>query len=766
MAQSEFTRHLTGSGQFTDDLRIEGVLYGQVLRSPHAHAKFRDIRTEAALAAPGVVAIFTGADLERAGVGSIPCHWPVEQSDGSPMATPPYPPLSLERARHVGDAIAFVVAESREAAVDGVERIEVDYTPLPSVTDAEDALSAAAPLLWTEAPGNVCFRCEFGDAAATDATFAETNTIVKRRYKFPRVLAHSLETRSALAIPEAHGITLHTQSQGVQYLRGVLAGVLGCGEGTLHVVTPDVGGSFGMKAFLYPEQVLVAHAARRLGRPVKWAAERSSEAFLADTHARDQLFDIELALDDAGRFRALRVSTIANLGAYLSLFGPLNSTAADRFPGPYDIPTAHVVVTGAFTNTAPVDAYRGAARAETVFPVERIVDAAARELGIDPPELRRRNFARSAEPRRTNCLGLTIDNSDYESCLDEALARFDWAGRASRRAKAHAGGRLYGAGLASYATTTMGGGEQVRLEVDTNGKVCLLVGTQSSGQGHETAFASAVATALSIDPERVQVIQGDTRLFDVESITGGSRSIASVVPASEEAARAWIERGRSVAAALSQTEATRISYQNGTFANAATGARLGLKDLVSAAVEAGLSDTEPRPCLAVVGRHDPEKGTNPSGTHVCELEIDPETGAATLLRYVSVDDVGRVLTPDLAAGQIHGGVAQGFGQAMLEVCRYDRDTGQLVSGSFLDYALPRADDLPFFESSFHQEQGALPLRGLGEMGTIASTPAILNAVTDALAQIGGENIEVPATPERIWRACQCATSRSGKAAGE
>jgi len=757
MAETEFHRHLTGTGQFTDDLQVDGVLYGQVLRSPHAHALLLGMDIDAALAQPGVVAVFTADDLKRDGVGPIPCLWPVEQSDGSPSVTPLNSALACDRVRHVGDAVAFVVAETPLAALDSAETIEVDYSPLPSVTDPRDALQANAPLLWPEAAQNACFHCEFGDSTATDAAFSGAARIVRRTYRFPRVLPNPIESRSALAVPDGGVVTLYTQTHGAQYFRGILAGVLGCPISELHVVTPDVGGSFGMKAFVYPEQILTTHAARRLERPVKWVAERSSEGFLGDNHARDLAYDIELALDQSGHFLGLRLQTTAGLGAYLSSYGPLNSTAVNRLVGPYELPTAHIVVDGAFTNTLPVDSYRGAGRAEAVFPFERIIDVAAHELGIDPSEMRRRNFAVSTEQMRTNCLGLAIEHRDYGLCLDEALSRFDWVGRGARRAKARALGRLYGAGLTCYAATTMPGPEEVRLQVDTNGTVSILVATQSSGQGHETAFASAVARMLSIEPARVQIIQGDSRRFGFESMTGGSRSIACVTPACEQAAAALIERGKKVAATLLQADVEQITYRGGVFLDEETDRHFEFKDLVSAAVQAEIADGVAKNCLASTGYRDAESMTYPSGTHICEVELDPETGKVYLLKYLSMDDVGHVLTPKLAPGQVHGAVAQGFGQAVLEACSYDRESGQLLSGSFLDYAMPRADDLPFFDTNFVGGYEPSLLRGIGEMGTIASTPAILNAINDALAQICAEEVEPPATPERIWRSCRDAT---------
>ncbi len=754
MAATEFLRHIAGAGRFTDDLRIEGEAYGHVVRSPHAHAELNELSTKPAEAQPGVIAVFTAADLERAGVGTIPCLYPVEQTDGSPMRAPPNPPLARDRVRHVGDAVAFVVAESLAAAANAADRLEIDYVPLPSVTDAEPALSPTAPLVWPEAPGNICYRWDTGDAAATDAAFASAAKVVSRKITFQRCMANTLETRSVIAAPDAGSLILYTQTQGVKFIRDQLAAVLGCPQGELHVVTPDVGGSFGLKAYLYPEQILVAHAARFLGRPVRWAAERSSGGFLGDNQARDQDFEVELALSEQGRFLGLRIRALANLGAYLSNYTPGNPTFVKSISGPYDIPAAHVGVTAVFTNTLPVDSYRGAGRTESVYPMERIVDAAAHELGIDPSELRRRNLARSAGTTRVNCLGLKVDNRDFERCLDQALGRSDWAHRGSRGEASRARGRLHGVGLACYATIAAGGEEKVRLEVDTDGLVSVLVGTQSSGQGHATAFCRLVADELCIERDRVRLVQGDTRQFSDGSMTAGSRSIAAATPACKRAARALIERAREVAAALMQTSPEQIAYARGAFRSEATETDFDLGSLVVAAAEAGSADQGPKPCLAVEISHDPGPQTFPSGAHVCELEIDPETGKINLLRYVSVDDAGRILTPELAVGQVHGGVAQGVGQAILEACRYDPGNGQLLSGSFLDYAMPRADNLPFFQAGFVEQPDDALLRGLGEMGTIASTPAIVNAIIDALRQLGVHEVDMPATPEAIWRVCQ------------
>jgi carbon-monoxide dehydrogenase large subunit len=745
---SEFLRHLEGAGRFTADLTFPGQAHGFVLRSPHAHAVIKRIDCSAAMARPGVLAIFTGPDLRDAGTGPLPCIWPVEQADGSPMAVPAPLALAVGRARYVGEPVAFVVAETRDTAADAAEEIEIDYAPLPAVVSARAGLGEAAPQLWPEVPGNTCFACEFGDRAATDAAFAAANHVVRRRLTFPRAVANPIEPRAAIAVPEDGICTLYTPSQGAQFLRGLLAGALGWDQGALHVVTPDVGGSFGIKSVPYPEQVLATHAARQLGRPVSWVAERSADGFLGDNHARDQAFDIELALDGTGRFLGVRLQTVANLGARLSAYSPINSTEVRTLPGPYHLPAGFARVTGVFTNTVPVDAYRGAGRAEMVYPLERAIDAAARELGIDRAEIRRRNFAKGEGPTRTNCFGMEIDNRDYSAPFEATLAAAGWTAQAQHRAEAGGRGRLYGLGLASYATTAFGGEERVRVEIDGEGTVTALCATQSSGQGHATAYAQAIAGELGVPPVRIRVVQGDTRRYAVESITAGSRSIATGVPACCDAARALIRRAGAVAAALMQCAEGQVSYAAGVFHGPDAGASVTFAELVRAAGRMEPADDCTAPVICAEGRADPGEETWPCGTHVCEVEIDPETGSVSVSSYRAVDDVGQVVAPDLARGQVYGGVAQGLGQALLEHCVYDAESGQVAAGSFMDYAMPRADNLPFIEAAFAAAEGRAGIHGLGEMGTIAAFPAVMNAVCDAL----GVEIDAPATAHRIWEA--------------
>ncbi len=752
----EFSRLVTGSGQYTADLNFPGQLHGYVLRSPHAHANVKSVEIRKALSNSDVIAIFTASDLERSGVGSIPCIYPVEQADGSPMASPPNNVLASDRVRHVGDAVAFIVATSRDTAESAAELIDIDYALLPSVSEAHDALLPDAPELWPEAPHNICFQCTYGNRENTDTAFRQADRIVKRRLTFPRVIVNTLETRAAIAVPDTQSVTLHTQSQGAQYLRDLLVNVVGCTPDELHVVTPDLGGAFGIRGLPYPEQVLVTHAARVLRRPVKWVGERGPEGFLSDNHARDQSFDVELAVENNGRFSGIRMRTVANLGAKLSGYAPINSTMVYWLPGPYDIPTGYCEVTAVFTNTVQVDCYRGAGRAELVFPMEKIVDAAARELEMDPAQIRRRNFANTDAPTRINCFGTEVENRDYLACFETAIGEAKWLQQPDTKPQAKRAERCRGIGMASYAVTAAGGEERVKLAIDAKGLVSIFMGTQSSGQGHASVFERVVADALSLNLGQVRLIQGDTRKFAADSMTAGSRTIPAGVPACRKAAEALLERGRSLAAALTQSESHDITYEAGVFRSSATKAEINLSNLVLAATEAGLTDDLSEPGIAAEASYTPGEFTAPCGTHICEVEIDQATGQARLVRYLSVDDIGFVAAPSLAIGQIHGGVVQGLGQALLENCHYDRQSGQLLSGSLVDYALPRAEDVPAFKSLFMQHHHSSQLHGAGEMGTIASTPAILNAVNDALFRIGADEIDGPLTQEAIWRACKSA----------
>ncbi len=757
--RTEDARLLTGRGRYTDDINLEGQVYGVVLRSPHAHAEIRSIDTSAARSAPGVLAVYTAADIRAAGLGTIPCMYPIEQKDGSPLVTPPHPILAEGRVRHVGDPVAFVVAESPAAARDAAELIEVDYAPLPAIADTATATDPEAPQIWDEAPRNTCFVWADGDEAATEAAFARAAEVVTVELVNNRVVVNPMEPRAALGDWDGERFTLYTPTQGPHSIRFQLAKhIFKVPTRAVRVVTPDVGGGFGMKIFLYAEQPLVLFAARELGRPVKWTAERSADGFVSDSQGRDQINRVELALDANGRFLALKVRNVANLGAYISNFAPFIPTAcgAGMLNGVYAFEAIHVEVTGVFTNTVPVDAYRGAGRPEAIYIVERAVDAAARRLGIDPAELRRRNFIRpEAMPCRT-AMGLVYDSGDFARNLDEALRIADAEGFPARRRQAAGEGKLRGLGLAYYVEACGGGpGESANIEVAEDGTVTLLIGTQSNGQGHETAYAQVIAERLGIDLDRIRVVQGDTDLIAKGNGTGGSRSLPEGGIAVDRAAAAVIEKGRRIAARVMEAAEVDIEFRDGTFVVAGTDRRLGLAEAAQAARDPTLLPEEEETGLTGTGQFMAEEKTFPNGCHVCEVEIDRETGTTRIVRYTIVDDFGTVVNPLLLRGQVHGGVAQGVGQALLEGCIYDED-GQLLTGSFMDYAMPRADDLPEIGLTLNEDipckTNPMGMKGAGEAGAVGAPPAVINAILDALAPLGVTHLDMPATPERVWRA--------------
>jgi carbon-monoxide dehydrogenase large subunit len=759
--RTEDRRLLTGHGRFTDDITLARQAYAHVLRSPHAHARITRLDTAAAEAAPGVLGVFTGADLAADGIGPMPCLAPIRSRDGSAAHMPPHPCLVIDRVRHVGDQIAFIVAETLDQARDAAERIEIDYETLPSVTGTAAALAPDQALVWDDIPGNLCFDWEMGDEAAAKAGFAKAAKTVSLDLVNNRVVVATMETRNALGAYEASDerYTLYTGSQGTHLLRQLLAGsVLGVPESRIRVVTPDVGGGFGMKAFLYAEQALVLYAAKKLGRPVKWVSERS-EAFLTDIQGRDHVTRAAAALDEAGRFLAFRFDTTANLGAYLSNYAPFIPTMAGSamLAGVYATPAVYVRVKGVFTHSAPVDAYRGAGRPEAAYAVERLVDKAARALGIAPDELRRRNFIRPEQmPFRTS-MGLVYDSGDFAKNLDDALAIADQPGLAARKAESARRGKLRGLGFASYIEQCGGGGDEfAELRFDSAGAVTLLIGTQASGQGHETAYAQIIAEGLGLPFERIRVVQGDSDLVADGSGTGGSRSLPVGGMSTKLAIDKVIERGRKIAAHLMEAAEADIEFSDGQFRIAGTDRATGLTEIVQAAfsgnlppgMEGGFDET---------ARWKPPAGTFPNGTHIVELEVDPETGATELLRYVVVDDFGTVVNPLLLAGQVHGGVVQGVGQALHEGVAYDPVSGQPLTGSFLDYGLPRADDLPPIEFSWNVipcRTNPLGIKGAGEAGAIGAPPAVINALVDALAPLGIDHIDMPATPLSIWQAIQ------------
>ncbi|MCZ6523242.1 MAG: xanthine dehydrogenase family protein molybdopterin-binding subunit [Alphaproteobacteria bacterium] len=767
--RTEDIRFLTGAGHFTDDLSLANEAHAQVLRSPHAHARVGAIDGRAAAALPGVLAVLTGADWAADGLGSLPCVFPLANRDGSAPIRPPRPPLARDRVRHVGDPVALVVAESAHAAREAAEQVEVDYDPLPSVSDTAAALDPAAAQVWEEAPDNLCFDWEAGDAAATEAAFAAAAHVVRLRLTNNRIAAATIEARAAIGLyDEASGrYTLHTPSQGVHLLRDMLCEhVLLIPRDALRVITPDVGGGFGMKMFPYPEQALVLWAARRLARPVRWSAERG-EAFLSDTQARDHVTEAELALDGEGRFLGLRASVVANLGAYLSGYAFSSPTlgVSKLFNNTYRVPAGYLRSRGVFTNTVPVEAYRGAGKPESIYVTERLVEQAARELGLDPVELRRRNLVPAAAMPYRNPFAQTYDACDFARSLEGAVTASDYQGFAERRRHSAERGRLRGIGLVCCIHAAAGmPDDMAEIVVEAGGTVSARAGTQSTGQGHQTTLAQVVAERLGVRPEAVRVSEGDSDALARGAGSGGSGTLLTSGVALTLAADQAIDKGRQIAGHLLEAAAADIVYEHARFTIAGTDRSIGLFE---AAARAAASDHWPQELprrLDGEGRVGLADMTYPYGCQVCEVEVEAETGAVRIARFTAVDDYGRLVNPMIVAGQVHGAIAQGVGQALLEECRYDPESGQLLSGSFLDYGLPRADDLPLFEVALRAwptESNPLGAKGVGELATVGAPPAVVNAVLDALRPLGVAHLDMPLTPERVWRAIEAARGGGG-----
>jgi len=738
-------RLLTGAGNYTDDIQLPGMLFAVTLRSPYGHALIRSIDTAPAREVPGVVAVYTYADINE--YGEVPCLVPLS----GPIKTPRYLLVS-DRVRFVGDGVAFVVAESREAARAGAEAIEVDYDELPAVASIDAAIAPAAPKVWPDAPSNSIFDWHIGNADGAAQGIAAAQHVTSLRVVQNRVAPTSMEVRAAVGEFDATaGFTLHFGGQGVAAGRQMIAGILKTTPDQVRVVTGDVGGGFGMKAFLYPEYVLVMHAARALGRPVKWTGERS-DAFQTDSHGRAMVSDAKLGFDKDGLITALQVETWSDLGAYQAQFGPAIQTMAGGriIGGVYRIPAIHNHVHGVITNTAPVDAYRGAGRPESAYIMERLIEAAARQLGLGVDEIRRRNLLRPDELPHENGLGLNFDVGNFPAVLDKALADADWAGFPARKAAAAARGHRYGRGIAYYVEIAGGGSQDefADIKVAPSGIVEAAVGTQSNGQGHETVYAQVLAERLGIPMEQVKIVQGDTARLDQGNGTGGSRSMAWGGAATLQAGDEMVARGLELA--KTALDGQDVDYAEGVFRARATNRTLSLAEL--ATLHPGALDGR--------SRYKPANPlpTYPNGCHIAEVDIDPETGTTKVTRYTLCDDLGVLVNPMLVEGQIHGGVAQGLGQALLEDVVYS-DDAQLVTGSFMDYGMPRADDMPtikFDTLGTPSPTNPLGVKGCGEAGTIGAMPSIINAIIDAL---DGQQIEMPATVEKVWRACQAVETR-------
>ena len=764
----EDPRLLRGEGRFLSDRRLPGEAQLVLLRSPHAHARIRAIEVGVAAAAPGVLGVFTGDDLQRDGVRPTSVTLQRKRPDGKPMFWRAHPGLAREWVRHVGDPVVALAAETLAQAKDAVEQVTIDYDECPAVTDGARAIAPGAPAVWQECPDNVCNVYEIGDRDATDAAFARATHVVKGRYDISRVHAQFMEPRGALGeYDAARGYTLHTDTQYVHRVREVLAGmVFGIPEHRIRVVSDDVGGAFGTKGWAQLEQRIVLWLARRLGRPVRWTCERS-EAPLADEHGRDCKSEAELALDAEGRFLALRVRNLNNLGAYVSSDRQLMPSFANlgSLVGVYAIAAAHVRATGVFTNTNPIAPYRGNGRPEAIYVIERLIDDAARALGMDRIALRRRNLIPpQAMPYRT-ALTFTYDCGEFERNLERALELSHWAGFAARRDEAAMRGKLRGIGLANAIERAASppGAEYAEIRFDPGGDATLLLGTKSQGQGHETVFRQIASERLGFDPGSVHYEEGDTASVTFGSGTFGSRSVALGGSALWRAADRIIAKGTRIAAHLLEANASDIAFADGRFTIAGTDRGLTLREVARAAFVTTKLPADMEPGLFERAAFAPSAETFPNGCHVCELEIDPDTGLTRLVGYTVVDDVGTEINPLLVKGQVVGGVVQGLGQILMERMAYDPDSGQLLTTSFMDYAMPRADDLCDFRVASNPVPTALnPLgaKGVGEAGTVGALAAAMNAIVDALAPAGVTALDMPATSERVWRALHGGAIRS------
>ena len=753
----EDLRLITGRGRYTDDVTLPNMAHAFVLRAPVAHAAIKRIDTAAARRLPGVVFVATGEDVRADGLGDIPCATPLTNRDGTPRHDTPRPMLALGKVRHVGQPVALVVAETLAAARDAAEAIEVEYEQLPAVTDAKDALAPGAPQLFDHIPGNLVFDWDndMGDAKATEAAFAKAARVVTLDLVNNRVVANSMEPRNAIADydPASGRSTLYTATQGPHFVRDPLAeAILKIGKDKLRVITPNVGGGFGMKAFAYPEQALVVWASRKLARPVKWQEDRS-EAFVSDNQGRDHTTRAEMALDRRGRFLGLRVSILANLGAYLSPFGSFVPTrSSDLVSGLYAIGAIHVNVKGVCTNTVPVCAYRGAGRPEAAYLLERLVDAAARELGLAPDAIRRVNFVKPSAMPYTSATKLVLDSGEFETVMDRCMAAAEWSSFKKRRKDTARHGKLRGIGMATY-TERCGGGFPETASIEFKDEhVELVMGNQEYGTGLVTAYKQLVSDQLGLDADRIDVVMGDTDRTPA-GLTGGSRALAVGGTALYEAGRTIILKGSQLASHMLEVAADDIVFADGVFSVPGTDLRIDLIELAKAARDPAKLPPGMAPGLDTTHKRVPLAQTFPNGCHIVEVEIDPNTGVVAIERYTIVDDFGRTINPLLLEGQVHGGIAQGIGQALLEHAVYDPDSGQLLSGSFMDYAMPRAGDLPSFAFSTHNvpsTSNPLGVKGAGEAGAVGAPPAVINAIVDALSRFGLRHIDMPATPRRIW----------------
>jgi aerobic carbon-monoxide dehydrogenase large subunit len=764
----EDQRLLTGKGRFQDDVALPRQAYAVFVRSPHAHAKIRAIDTAAAATAPGVLAVYTGIDYRNDGLAMPKAAMPRKRADGSPAFAPPRPAIAVDRVRYVGDTVAMVVAESLDDAKDAAELVEVDYEPLPALTSVTEAAQPEAPLLWDDNPDNISHSYERGDRRATEAAFANATRIVERRYVVSRVHAQYLEPRGSLGAYDAaeDRYTLYADVNYPHRVRNMLAQmVFRVPESQVRVIVRDVGGGFGAKGWQYVDHRLVLWAAKKLDRPVKWRCERS-ETLLADEHGRDNVGTIELAFDREAKILGLRLHMLANIGAYvgsdrqwLTPFGQIGTVI-----GVYDIPAAYVRIDAVLSNTSPTAPYRGAGRPEATYLVERALDAAAAELGIDRVGLRRRNIIKPQAMPFRSPLGPVYDCGEFEKNMEMAQAAADWAGFAARREAAKARGKLRGIGLANPIEQAAGPvPEYAEIRFQPSGSALLLMGTKTHGQGHETAFKQILYEKLGLDPGEVVFIDGDTDRVAFGMGSNGSRSMVTGGGALSFAADKIIDKGRRLAAHLMEAAVADVEFADGQFAIAGTDRAMALKEVARASFQPARLPLGMEPGLIEHATYAPERATYPNGCHICEVEIDPETGEVELASYVVVDDVGTVINPLTLHGQVHGGVAQGVGQILMEQVAYEDGSGQLVTASFMDYAIPRADTMcPIAVTSNPVPTKSNPLgaKGAGEAGTVGALPAVMLAIMDALAPLGVEELDMPATSTRVWQAIRAARSRA------
>ncbi|MDN5000778.1 xanthine dehydrogenase family protein molybdopterin-binding subunit [Bradyrhizobium sp. GCM10027634] len=771
VVRKEDKRFITGKGRYVDDIKLVGMTHAHFIRSPHAHAKVKKIDSSAALKMPGVVAVLTGQQLVDDKVGNLICGWAITSKDGSPMKMGAWPAMAPETVRFVGQAVAVVIADSKNLARDAAEAVVVDYEELPAVADVHAAIKSGAPQLHPEAPGNQVYDWVIGDEGATDAAFAKAANVVKLDVTNNRLAPNAMEPRAAIADYDAaeEHFTLYTTSQNPHVARLVLSAFYNIApEHKLRVIAPDVGGGFGSKIFIYPEEMVALWASKKVGRPVKWTGDRT-EAFLTDAHGRDHVTHAEMAFDANNKITGLKVKTYANFGAYMSLFSSSVPTYlyATLLSGQYNIPAIHAEVVGVYTNTTPVDAYRGAGRPEASYLIERLMETAARQLKVDPAQLRRTNFI-TQFPHQTPVI-MAYDTGDFNASLDAAMKAIDYAGFPARKAKAKADGKLRGIGVSCYieacgiapskAVGSLGAGvglwESAEVRVNPVGTIEILTGSHSHGQGHETTFCQLVADRLGVPISQVSIVHGDTDKVQFGMGTYGSRSAAVGLTAILKAMEKMESKAKKIAAHALEASEADIVIENGEFKVTGTDKAIALPMVALAAYTAHNLPEGMEPGLKESAFYDPTNFTFPAGAYICELEVDPGTGKTSFVNFVAADDFGRLINPMIVEGQVHGGLVQGIGQALLEHAVYDAN-GQPVTASFMDYAMPRADDVPSFNLSHTTTLcpgNPLGIKGCGEAGAIGASAAVINAITDA---IGKNNLEMPATPDRVWRTIHAA----------